>query len=101
MRYVTRRPWRHDLCGHSRPDRPLHPSKLSDNPHVNPEYSQDLQALPDKLRQAFLNRDWDVFAGQMFSEWSHEQHTIAPFMLPTEWRRYNGVGWATPPSGWC
>jgi len=42
------------------------PSKLSDNPHVNPEYATDLQALDGKLRSAFLDGDWDVFAGQMF-----------------------------------
>ncbi|MFE2486055.1 LAGLIDADG family homing endonuclease [Streptomyces mirabilis] len=42
------------------------PSKLSDNPHVNPEYAQDLKALPEKLRAAFLDGDWDIFAGMMF-----------------------------------
>ena len=26
------------------------PSKLADNPHVNPEYAADLKALPEKLR---------------------------------------------------
>ncbi|MCY0917049.1 hypothetical protein OS965_02510 [Streptomyces sp. H27-G5] len=41
-------------------------SKLSDNPHVNPEYAADLQALPEKLRAAFLDGDWDTFAGMMF-----------------------------------
>jgi hypothetical protein len=40
-----------------------------------------------------VDGDWDVFAGQMFSEWSHERHTIAPFTVPTKWRRYNGVDW--------
>lgn len=42
------------------------PSKLSDNPYVNAEYAQDLQALPEKLRRAFLDGDWDVFAGQVY-----------------------------------
>lgn len=69
------------------------PSKLSDNPHINAEYSTDLDSLPEKLRRAFKDGDWDVFAGQMFSEWQHERHTIAPISLPNEWRRYNGVDW--------
>lgn len=42
------------------------PSKLADNPHVNPEYAMDLQALDGKLRAAFLDGNWDVFAGQYF-----------------------------------
>lgn len=76
------------------------PSKLSDNPHLNAEYERDLQALDPKLRRAFLDGDWDVFAGQMFTEWRHDRHTLAPITLPPQWKRYNGVDWgfAAP---WC
>ncbi|MFF7881051.1 terminase large subunit domain-containing protein [Streptomyces sp. NPDC020794] len=69
------------------------PSKLSDNPHVNPEYAQDLEALDGKLRSAFLDGDWDVFAGQMFPELKHDRHVIEPITLPASWKRYNGVDW--------
>lgn len=69
------------------------PSKLSDNPHVNPEYAQDLMALPDKLRAAFLDGDWDVFAGMMFPELKRDRHVVEPLELPASWRRYNGVDW--------
>jgi hypothetical protein len=69
------------------------PSKLSDNPHVNPEYASDLQALDGKLRSAFLDGDWDVFAGQMFPEIRQDRHVLAPITLPSTWRRYNGVDW--------
>lgn len=69
------------------------PSKLSDNPHVNPEYAADLQALPDKLRAAFLDGDWDVFAGMMFPELKRERHVVEPITLPDTWRRYNGIDW--------
>ncbi|MFF0409069.1 hypothetical protein ACFYUY_01365 [Kitasatospora sp. NPDC004745] len=69
------------------------PSKLSDNPHVNPEYESDLQALDGKLRSAFLDGDWDVFAGQMFTEFKRDRHVLAPVQLPASWRRYNGVDW--------
>jgi hypothetical protein len=76
------------------------PSKLSDNPHLNPEYAQDLAALDPKLRKAFLDGDWDVFAGQMFTEWRHDRHTLSPIELPASFRRYNGIDWgfAAP---WC
>ncbi|BFP50017.1 terminase family protein (plasmid) [Kitasatospora sp. CMC57] len=69
------------------------PSKLSDNPHVNPEYAADLQALDGKLRSAFLDGDWDVFAGQMFPELKRDRHVVPPIALPATWRRYNGVDW--------
>jgi hypothetical protein len=76
------------------------PSKLADNPHVNPEYADDLRKLPEKLRQAFLDGAWDVFAGQMFSEWRHDRHTLKPITLPATWKRYQGIDWGfTAP--WC
>ncbi len=69
------------------------PSKLSDNPHMNAEYRQDLKALPEHLRRAFEDGDWSVFAGQVFRELSRERHVIAPVELPGSWKRYNGVDW--------
>lgn len=69
------------------------PSRLSDNPHVNPEYAADLHALPAKLRAAFLDGNWDMFAGQMYPELSRERHVVAPMPLPSSWLRYNGVDW--------
>ncbi len=69
------------------------PSKLEDNPHVNPEYAADLLALPEQLRAAFLDGNWDVFAGQMFPELSRERHVVEPFALPDGWRRYCSVDW--------
>lgn len=69
------------------------PSKLSDNPHVNPEYAADLQALPETLRRAYLDGDWNVFQGMMFPEWKHDRHVVTPITLPGTWRRYVGVDW--------
>lgn len=69
------------------------PSRLSDNPHINPEYAADLLALPEKLREAYLHGNWDVFAGMMFPEWSYDRHVVRPITLPVSWRRYIGVDW--------
>jgi hypothetical protein len=69
------------------------PSKLSDNPHVNPEYASDLLALPEKLRAAYLDGDWSIFSGQMFSEFNRDRHVVRPRELPATWRRYVGVDW--------
>lgn len=77
------------------------PSKLSDNPHVNPEYAADLKGLPEKLRQAFLDGNWDVFAGAMFPEMSRDRHVIEPFTLPGSWQRFCGVDWGYSPSAWA
>jgi hypothetical protein len=68
-------------------------SRLADNPHVNPEYAADLQALPEKLRAAFLDGNWDVFSGQMFPELSRDRHVIDPVHLPESWARYCGIDW--------
>lgn len=69
------------------------PSKLSDNPHMNPEYASDLLALSGQMREAFLEGNWDVFAGQMFPELSRDRHVVPPFEPPQSWRRYVGVDW--------
>lgn len=69
------------------------PSSLADNPHVNPEYAADLAALPDKLRAAFLDGNWDVFSGQCFPSLSRERHVVEPMALPASWKRYNGIDW--------
>lgn len=69
------------------------PSKLSDNPHVNPEYAMDLMALDEQQRAAFLDGNWDAFAGSMFPTLSRDRHVIPPVELPNSWPRYNGVDW--------
>ncbi len=69
------------------------PSKLTDNPHVNPEYASDLDALPEQMRLAFRDGNWDVFAGQMFPELDRDRHVLDPITLPETWRRYAGVDW--------
>lgn len=69
------------------------PSRLSDNPHVNQEYAADLGALDDQMRAAFLDGNWDMFAGQMFPMLNHDRHVIQPFEIPATWSRQIGVDW--------
>ncbi len=42
---------------------------------------------------SFLDGDWDVFAGMMFSEVKRDRHVVEPITLPATWKRYNGVDW--------
>lgn len=55
----------------------------------DPEYLKNLLAEPnDALREAFLNANWDVFAGQYFGDFNRSIHVIKAFEIPTWWRRF-------------
>lgn len=67
------------------------PAKVYDNTALlekDPEYVNMLKNLPDGLREAWLDGNWDLFVGQYFPEWDREIHTLEPFELPKHWRRY-------------
>ena len=59
-------------------------AKVYDNKalmNADPDYIKRLTDLPDDLRRAWLEGDWDVFAGQVFSEFRRDLH-IMPFKIP-------------------
>ncbi len=82
------------------------PSKVTDNPTImreDPEYINSLKALPDELRRAWLDGDWEIFAGQFFGKWRHDLHVVDDFDIPHEWYKYRSIdyGFAAPFScGW-
>lgn len=81
----------------------------------DPDYVKQLEALPPKLREAWLNGRWDIFEGAYFEEFrvepepqlchdygiSVEQamdehrftHVIKPFEIPVEWKIYRSYDW--------
>jgi len=67
----------------------------------NPIYAEDanylktLNALPRHLRQAFLEGDWNVFAGQYFDLFDLGRHTARAEELELEpwWPRWISVDW--------
>jgi hypothetical protein len=70
------------------------PAKATDNPYLDAAYFQRLDEIPDPARKAAMrDGDWDQFAGQMFTEYRYDRHTLDPIPLPAEWVRYNGVDW--------
>jgi hypothetical protein len=75
-------------------------ARATDTPQLGDEYIRNLAGLPEKLRRAYLEGDWSVFAGQAFGEWRYDRHVIAPFAIPDTWKRYNGIdgGYRAP---WC
>ena len=69
---------------------------------AQPEYIEQLEALPTKLREAWRYGRWDVFEGQVFGEFvddpEHYQdrrwsHVIEPFDIPEHWTIYRGLDW--------
>jgi len=55
----------------------------------DPDYIAKLQSEPNEaLRRAYLDGDWDIFAGQFFGEIRREVHFIKPFPIPPHWNRF-------------
>lgn len=79
--------------------------KATDNRDLmerQPDYIAQLEALPEKLRRAWLEGDWNVFEGQFFEELcddpAHYQdrrftHVIDPFDIPEDWKIYRSFDW--------
>ena len=93
-------------------------SLLTDNTVLmreDPEYIHTLEALPSKLRKAFLEGQWDIFEGQFFEDFRTEPdielcsqlgitpeeareqhrcvHVIEPFNIPLDWTIYRSFDW--------
>lgn len=73
------------------------PAKVTD--HIDKGFQKEYTAVlnsmsnPD-LRRALLEGDWDIFAGQAFTEWKRSTdddkpwHVIEPFSIPKHWVRW-------------
>lgn len=67
-----------------------------------PEYIAQLEALPPKLREAWLEGSWDIFFGQFFEDFIDKPehykdrtwtHVIEPFEIPEGWKIYRSFDW--------
>lgn len=86
------------------------PARVTDNQALlkaQPDYLKQLESLPRKLREAWLEGKWDIFEGQFFQEFTDDPdhyldrrftHVIEPFEIPREWRIYRSYdfGYAKP-----
>jgi hypothetical protein len=72
-------------------------ARIDDNPiYANDsEYRRTLETLPEHLRRAFLDGDWNVFAGQYFDIFDYGRHTARPEDLRLEpwWPRWISIDW--------
>jgi hypothetical protein len=82
---------------------------------TQPDYIKQLEALPEKLRKAWLEGDWNVFEGQFFEDFRVSPdiqacakagiepeeaaaqglwtHVIKPFDPPAGWKLYRSFDW--------
>lgn len=59
------------------------PATSRDNKKLNKEYVKTvLEPLTGWLREAWLEGNWDVFAGQFFSNFNYDLHVFAPKQIP-------------------
>src|SRR5579862_4804248 len=72
-------------------------ARITDNPiYANDAaYRRTLETLPEHLRRAFLDGDWDVFAGQYFDVFDVGRHTARPEDIRLEpwWPRWISIDW--------
>lgn len=69
------------------PDHDFIPAKVTDNfilMQNDPEYAANLAKLPDNLRRAFLDGDWDIFEGQALPEFNQAKHVTTKFPYPLD-----------------
>ena len=81
------------------------PATVRDNAILmarNPGYIKQLEALPENLRRAHLDGDWNVFDGAFFAELrlspkpladATMTHVVEPFDIPYSWRIYRSFDW--------
>jgi len=72
-------------------------ARVYDNPIYagDTEYLKALKGLPDAMRRAFLDGDWNVFAGQYFDNFNVDRHVVRPEQIQFEkwWPRWISVDW--------
>jgi hypothetical protein len=73
------------------------PARVSDNPIYasDDNYLKTLRALPSHLRRAFVDGDWDVFAGQYFDKFDHSRHVARAEQIGWKpwWPRWISIDW--------
>jgi hypothetical protein len=73
------------------------PARVTDNPIYagDENYLKTLRALPSHLKRAFLDGDWDVYAGQYFDRFDASRHVVRAEQIDWKpwWPRWISVDW--------
>lgn len=91
-------------------DYAFHQSLVTDNKalmELQPDYLKQLEALPPKLRKAWLEGSWDMFEGQFFEEFiidpprqTAEEENMTVEALKSQRRWCHVIEPFAPPTGW-
>jgi len=68
-------------------------ANVYDNQFVSKTYIKQLESLPDKKKKAYLYGSWDVFEGQIFTEFNRSIHVIPPFVPKPIITLVGGLDW--------
>jgi phage terminase large subunit len=81
----------------SKTDRVFIPALIDDHPikSFREKYRRTLEAIPDPdLKKALLEGDWNIFSGQVFTEWRRAKHTFAKLPVDLQdCKIYAGLDW--------
>lgn len=89
-------------------------AKATDNTDLiktNPKYMNVLNNMPEDIRRAHRDGDWNALSGVYFSEFTDGLHSCKPFVIPDSWTRYRAMDYgldmhfviwaAVDPTGRC
>jgi hypothetical protein len=66
------------------------PSRVADNPHLDKQYMDNLEMLPEAAKIALKHGRWDSFEGSVFRDFNPLVHTMPRFLIPYSWPRWRG-----------
>lgn len=81
----------------------------ADNPHIDPDYKNSLEALSEAEKKAKKYGDWDAYQGQVFDEFrekpytdepSNAVHVIDEFAIPSYWPKIVVGDWGYRANTW-
>ena len=64
---------------------------VEDNRFVNRDYKANLEKLTGWQLRAWRYGDWDIAAGQYFSNFMRNVHVVQPFAIPANWPVWGGL----------
>lgn len=81
-----------DFRGTENPDEYVFiPATVDDNKDINQDYIDQLNLLPEDVREAHRFGNWNALSGVYFGEFTDGLHTCKPFPIPPNWKRYRSM----------
>lgn len=68
-------------------------ARVEDNPYNPRSYVEALDRLPEEMRKAYRDGDWNIFAGQYFKTFRKAIHVVEPFEIPWHWKIERSSDW--------